>query len=173
MHSLVETYGNISAVEHAQSGWRCFDDHFSPGLYAHRCRARPVWIQAALPPCCNRWRAMASCITRAKRPALSITTEPTSPMQIARGWLSICWGSNMASTPPPGVTVLVEIRTLRQKVISDHEEMFAALKARDAERARKIAKEHVASGLKYWKKMAGAQASSPIRWSTRLPSMRT
>lgn len=58
----------------------------------------------------------------------------------------------------------------RQKVISDHEEMFAALKARDAERARKIAKEHVASGLKYWKKMAGAQASSPIRWSTRLPS---
>lgn len=58
----------------------------------------------------------------------------------------------------------------RQKVISDHEEMLAALTARDGERARKIAKEHVASGLKYWKKMAGPQAANPIRWSTRLPS---
>ncbi|MES2977721.1 MAG: FCD domain-containing protein [Pseudomonadota bacterium] len=58
----------------------------------------------------------------------------------------------------------------RQKVINEHIEMVDALRARDAERARKIAKEHVASGLKYWKKMAGAQANSPIRWSTRLPS---
>lgn len=58
----------------------------------------------------------------------------------------------------------------RQRVISDHEEMLEALTARDGERARKVAKKHVASGLKYWKKMAGSQASSPIRWSTRLPS---
>lgn len=58
----------------------------------------------------------------------------------------------------------------RQKVISEHDAMFAALSARDGERARMIAKEHVASGLKYWKKMAGGQASSAIRWSTRLPA---
>ncbi len=58
----------------------------------------------------------------------------------------------------------------RQKVINEHAAMVEALRARDAEGARKIAREHVNSGLKYWKKMAGAQSNSPIRWSTRLPS---
>lgn len=60
----------------------------------------------------------------------------------------------------------------RQKVINEHERILEALQARDGELARKLAKEHVSSGLKYWKKMAGAQASVPIRWSTRPPSSR-
>jgi len=60
----------------------------------------------------------------------------------------------------------------RQTVINEHEKMLAALRAGDSELARKLAKEHVASGLRYWKKMAGAQAKSPIRWSTRLPGGR-
>jgi len=58
----------------------------------------------------------------------------------------------------------------RQKVINEHIALVEALRARDAEGARKIARAHVNSGLKYWKKMAGTQANSPIRWSTRLPS---
>ena len=57
----------------------------------------------------------------------------------------------------------------RQTVVNDHQAILDALRAGDAERARELAYRHVTSSARYWKKVAGAQASRPVRWSTPLP----
>lgn len=57
----------------------------------------------------------------------------------------------------------------RQTVIDDHQAILDALRARDAEGARRIAREHVTSSARYWKKVAGAQSGRPVRWSSPLP----
>lgn len=57
----------------------------------------------------------------------------------------------------------------RQRVIAEHEQILEALRARDSERAARIAREHVEASIRYWQEAAGPRANEPVRWGTELP----